>query len=247
MKLQDNRILAVQALNCTAYADAPTEPRWTIGQQVWLDRKNLPLSYGTIKLAPWHYGPFKITKVISPVAYHLKLPIQWNIHPVFHASLLTPYVKTKTHGPNFSHPPPDLTIGENKYEVETIWKHRQFRWNKRLQYLLKWKGYPESNNTWEPTEQLHAPQLLKEYHSHHPLAHIKTLLIQHQTHSLPLPSFPIQNWSFILTPTLTSMSSLLSQTPPACPCLTSQSTHPMNPPLAHLLICPCYPFHSIHQ
>jgi len=51
-KLQNNRILAIQVLNRTANKDAPTTPWWTIGQQVWLDGKNLPLSYRTIKLAP---------------------------------------------------------------------------------------------------------------------------------------------------------------------------------------------------
>ena len=68
--------------------------------------------------------------------------------------------------------------------METIKKHRHFGRNKRLQYLLKWRGYPESDNTWESVEQLHAPQLLKEYHAHHPLESIKTLLIQCQTHCL---------------------------------------------------------------
>jgi len=110
-----------------ANKDTPTTPQWTIGQQVWLDGKNLPLSYRTIKLAPRRYGPFKITKAILPVAYCLELPIQWNIHPVFHASLLTLYIETNSHGPNFSRPPPDLIKGENKYEVETIRKHRCFR------------------------------------------------------------------------------------------------------------------------
>jgi len=100
--LRNNRILATQAINRTAHKDSPTKPRWTIGQQVWLDGKNLPLPYGTIKLAPWRYGPFTIDKIISPVAYHLRLPVQWNIHPVFHASLLTLYIETDSHGPNFS-------------------------------------------------------------------------------------------------------------------------------------------------
>src|SRR6267142_1588452 len=183
-KLQNNRILAIQALNRTAIKDTPTTPRWTIGQKVWLDGKNLPLSYGTIKLVPRRYGPFKITKIVSPVAYHLELPAQWNIHPVFHASLLTPYIETDSHGPNFSRPPPDLIKGENEYEVETIRKHRHFGRNKRLQYLLKWRGYPESDNTWEPVEQLHAPQLLKDYHARHPLETIKATLIQRQKYQL---------------------------------------------------------------
>src|SRR6267142_5240552 len=200
--------------------------RRTIVQQVWLDGKNLPLSYRTIKLAPRRYGPFKITKIVSPVAYRLELPIQWNIHPVFHASLLTPFVKMDSHGPNFSQPPPDLIQGENKYKEETIRKHRRFGRNKKLQYLLKWKGYPESDNTWEPAEQLHAPQLIKEYHTRHPLESIKTLLIQQQNH----PALPplSQHWSSIPTPMLISPLPLLSLTLRARRCQTSQSTPQTN-------------------
>jgi len=131
-KLQNNRVLTIQALNCTARKDAPMNPQWTIGQQIWLRGKNLPLSYRTIKLPPWHYGPFKITKVISLVTYRLELPAQWNIHSIFHASLLTPYIEMDSHGPNFSCPPPDLIMGENEYKVETIRKHCRFGCNKKL-------------------------------------------------------------------------------------------------------------------
>jgi hypothetical protein len=81
------------------------------------------LPYGSVKLAPRCYRPFKITQVISPVAYKLALPPQWTIHPMFHASLLTPYVETKEHGENYSRPPLDLVGGEDQYEVETIRSH----------------------------------------------------------------------------------------------------------------------------
>jgi len=222
--LKNNRILAIQAINRTAHKDFPTIPQWTIGQQVWLDGKNLPLPYGTIKLAPWHYSPFTIDKVISPVAYHLELPVQWNIHPVFHASLLTPYIETDSHGPNFSRPPPDLIKGENEYKVETIRKHRRFGKNKKLQYLLKWKGYPKSDNTWEPVEQLHVPQLLKEYHSRHPLMSIKTLLIQRRKEHPLSHSYPFQSWNSTPTVILTLKSPLPSLTLPECLCPTTQST-----------------------
>jgi len=84
------------------------EVRWKKGQEVWLDTKNLALPYGTIKLALRRHGPFKIEKVLSPVAYQLCLPLQWTIHPVFHTSLLTPYTETKEHRENYSRPPPDL-------------------------------------------------------------------------------------------------------------------------------------------
>jgi hypothetical protein len=70
-------------------------------------------------------GPFTITKVLDPVTYHLKLPNQWHIHPVFHASLLSPYLETETHGPNFLQPPSVLIEGGRTIQVEVIAAHRK--------------------------------------------------------------------------------------------------------------------------
>ena len=55
--------------------------------------------------------------------YQLTLPTTWQIHPMFHASLLSPYVGTDAHGPNYSRPLPDLIGGEEFYEVEQIQDH----------------------------------------------------------------------------------------------------------------------------
>ena len=93
---------------------------FAIGEHVWLEGKNLPISTGSSKLCPKRYGPFKISRVISLVAYQLELPSQWKIHPVFHASLLLLYKETEQHGPNFIRPPPDVIGGEEQYEVKAI-------------------------------------------------------------------------------------------------------------------------------
>ena len=140
-----------------------------VGSQVWLEGTHLHLPYQATKLAPKQYGPFEITKEISPVAYQLCLPIGWNIHNVFHALLLSPYHETTAHGPNYSRPPPDLIEGEEEYEVEKIINHQHSGWSRTLQYLIKWKGYPEANNTWEPADQVHALELIKAYHRQNPL------------------------------------------------------------------------------
>ncbi len=70
-QLRERRVMATQALNRTAQKNLPGPPRWTIGQKVWLNAKNLTLPYGTIKLAPRWHGPFEIEKVMSPVVYQL--------------------------------------------------------------------------------------------------------------------------------------------------------------------------------
>jgi len=94
----------------------------------------------------------------------LELPFQWLIHLVFHASLLTLYIKTIEHGENFSHPPPNLIDNDEQYKVETIQSHQHQGRQKQLQYLVKWLGYPESNNMWEPIKNIQAPMLIKQYH-----------------------------------------------------------------------------------
>jgi Chromo (CHRromatin Organisation MOdifier) domain/Integrase zinc binding domain len=227
-KFQKNRLMAILALNKAASAHAPTSSKYSQGQHVWLEGKNLPISHRTIKLSPKRYGPFTITKLVSPVASQLDLPVSWNIHPVFHNNLLTPYVETNAHGPNFTGPPPDLIKGKAEYEVEAIRNHRHFRKNKRLQYLLKWKGYLEADNTWESEDHLNAPDLLKQYNRHHNLNSIKARVELATIHP---PSIP-QPWSSTLT--LTSLTPSTPTTPSSitrCP----QSASPMSlpPPLRH--------------
>ena len=54
---------------------------------------------------------------------------------------------------------------EQEYVVEAIRDH-QFR-KGTIYYLIKWDGYPEEDNTWEPEENLSCDSLLKEYKKKH--------------------------------------------------------------------------------
>ena len=94
------------------------------GDMVWLEGTNLKIGYASKKIAPKREGPFKITEVLGPITYKLKLPDQWKIHLVFHASLLTPFRETEAHGPNYTNPPPDLIEDEEQYEIKAILAHR---------------------------------------------------------------------------------------------------------------------------
>ena len=72
-------------------------------------------------------------------------------------------MQTKEHGENYSRPPPDLINNQEQYKVEAIRSHQCYGRKKQLQYLIKWKGYSESDNTWELVDYIQAPQLVKEY------------------------------------------------------------------------------------
>jgi hypothetical protein len=96
----------------------------TVGDMVWLEGTNLKLTHPKSKLDAKRYGPFPITKKVSPVVFQLTLPPQWHIHNVFHTSLLTPYKKTEEYGDNFVQPPPELINGQEEYKVEQIMNSR---------------------------------------------------------------------------------------------------------------------------
>ena len=146
-----------------------------LGDKVLLEGTNLKLPYPYRKLAPKREGPFEIIEVMGPVTFKLKLPRQWKIHPVFHATLLTPYRTTKEHGPDYIRPPPDIIEGEEEYEVEAILNHRiRGQRNKRYEYFLAWKGQDATENSWEPESNLkHAPDLLNAYKKRHRLARLQ--------------------------------------------------------------------------
>jgi hypothetical protein len=140
---------------------------FTQGQKVWLDSRNLKTNYHK-KMSPKREGPFEIEEVLGPLTYRLKLPKSWKIHNVFHAVLLRPYIENEIHGNNFPRPPPELLEGEEVYEVESILKHR--RRGRKLEYNVKWKGYPISETSWESEEAFSTDgDMLTRYKQRHQL------------------------------------------------------------------------------
>ena len=102
-------------------------------------------------------------QVLSPVTYKLSLPSTWNVHPVFHIDLLTPYRETPFHGRNYERPPPDLVANQEEYEVEKVLDVRHYGRKKTRQYLIKWKGYPDSDNEWVSQKDMSADEAIREY------------------------------------------------------------------------------------
>ena len=133
------------------------------GDQVWLKGRNLSIA-GNRKLSPKHYGPFAVTQMISPVAMHLDLPKLMKIHNVFHMDLLLLYKETEQYGMPFTCLPPIIN-SEEEYEIENILDARWHGRGRKLQYLVHWKGYPHSDNSWIDHKDLHAPDLLKEFYT----------------------------------------------------------------------------------
>lgn len=56
---------------------------------------------------------------------------------------------------------------DNEYDVHAIVGHKKEKW--KQMYLIQWKGYDSSENTWESEKNLKCPQLLKKYKKQHNL------------------------------------------------------------------------------
>jgi len=121
---------------------------------VLLEATNLQTTHPKAKLTPQRYRPFKVLWA-SPTNCKLVLPPQIRIHPVFHNSLLKPYIETSAYRPNFARPPPEIIGGEEgHYEIEKILQSQPTRNKKSTEYLVHWKGYSDADCTWVPAKEL---------------------------------------------------------------------------------------------
>src|SRR5712671_487162 len=139
-----------------------------IGQRVWLEGKNIKCPYDSPKLSPKQYGPFRVVTKISPVAYKLQILAMWQVHDIFHASLLTLYKETVEHRKNFLEPPPDIIEGEEEWEVEQILGKWIFGCSQKLQFLVRWKGYSPAYDQWVNREDMAADDLIRIYEQENP-------------------------------------------------------------------------------
>ena len=165
IQLQRARSNASEALTAAAeqmkiYADIKRRPTpkdgFNEGQKVWLDARNIKSGRPSKKLDVKRTGPFPILKQLLTLNYKLKLPPSWRLHPVFHISKLRPAIIDETLHPDpvddSLRPPPEIIDDEEEYDVEKILAHTGK--GRRRRFLIKWKGYPPEEATWEPRTNL---------------------------------------------------------------------------------------------
>ena len=139
-----------------------TPYRLKVGEKVWLQAKQINIHQQSSKLGPKQLGPFTVTKVLSDVDYQLALPPALKVQDVFHVDHLSPYKGNEVNG--LEPPPPEpITIkGEEEYEVDHIRDSKMF--GKTLKYLVRWTGYGEGEDTWEPAKNLeHAQEKYRSF------------------------------------------------------------------------------------
>ena len=107
------------------------------GDQVLLSLQHIKTRRPKTKWSDKRTGPFKVVKEahVGSDAYVLDLPKSWNVYPVFHTSLLTPY-HANTIADRVQPPPPAVVIeGDKEYKIEKIVDQRK-RYG-RTQYLVQ--------------------------------------------------------------------------------------------------------------
>jgi len=120
---------------------------FVVEERVYLRTNNIHVKQRSKKLNNKSIKPFKIKRNIKGLSYKLDLPEKMQIHSVFHAFMLQycnqsiPLQINKT--------PVELN---EKYQVENILKQQMI--SEKTHYLIKWKEYNISENTWELKENL---------------------------------------------------------------------------------------------
>jgi hypothetical protein len=139
-------------------------PEYKPGDHVYLDASDIQTTRPSRKLSHRRLGPFEVIEKVSNLAYRLQLPPSLHrLHPVFNMVKLTPAPKDPIPGRKTVPPPfPEIVDGEEEWVVEEILDSRMI--NRKLRYLVKWKDFGIEHNSWEPWDNVHAPDLVTEFY-----------------------------------------------------------------------------------
>ena len=136
--------------------------------RVYLDASDIHTTWPSQKLSHWRLGPFPVIRKVGNSTYCLCLPPSMSqLHPVFNVVKLTLAPDDPVPGWCLHHSPlPEIIDGEKEFIVEEILDSRVI--NQKLHYLIKWEGYGIEHNSWEPADDVHAPECIMDFHRRHP-------------------------------------------------------------------------------
>jgi hypothetical protein len=112
------------------------------------------------KLKPKFYGPCRVIRRIGEVEYELELPEGSKIQNVFHVSCLK---KAVGHQISISEELPPLDKeGQLELVTKEVLEQRESRLSSRVirECLVKWRGLPVEDATWEGEHILQHPGLM---------------------------------------------------------------------------------------
>ncbi|KAL8428445.1 hypothetical protein Efla_003261 [Eimeria flavescens] len=135
------------------YANQHRQPaELTVGDRVWVSTRYMQ-PRGSAKLQPQFICPFTIVPKVETVAYKLDLLAPMQIHPVCHVCFLQKDKPRPTEMlPPQGREPAEEALKGTRYEVEHILIGGTR--NGLEEYLVKWKGYPDEDASWEPKQHL---------------------------------------------------------------------------------------------
>ena len=89
--------------------------------------------------------------------------------PVFNKAVLSPYTPPQFPSQQPPSLPPPVDARNNIYEAEEIINSKKVRG--KLHYLVHWKGYPNSERTWQPASHCKKAKLeIEAFHKKYPNA-----------------------------------------------------------------------------
>ncbi|KAK3020405.1 hypothetical protein RJ639_045710 [Escallonia herrerae] len=181
-------------------------------------------------------GPLIIVKKIGKMAYKVDLPHWWSrqLHPVFHISMLKPFYDDTA----------DPSRGQIKRQglkpkavgkrvTEAILNDRVITASRKRhqEYLVKWQGYMEEENTWKRAANLSAyTDKIEAYHMQK-LTRALTALVGENVTGCPLhpPSTAPLSPSSTVPPYPSSTEPMRPSNTGQCALASSSSLSPMRP------------------
>jgi Chromo (CHRromatin Organisation MOdifier) domain len=100
------------------------------------------------------------------------------LYPVFNTVKLTPALSNPIEGCHFLPSlAPEIVDREEEWIIEEILDSKMINW--KLHYLVKLEGFGMEHNSWEPWDNVHAPELVMDFHQRHPRAtrHIRAAVL----------------------------------------------------------------------